>query len=65
MLPIAQCNKSCDYCENPLAAKELSRSLELHQLGGRKSLAKSQMAYFVKGKPDPTLYGGGKWGYKL
>ena len=61
--PKPACNKSCDYCKNPLATKENCRSMKLCQAGKRQSVG-SQMAYFEYGEPDYSLYGGGRWGYK-
>ena len=56
-----QCNRTCDYCKNPAAAKELaSRAARLSQSGG-----KGQLGSCV-GSMDSaySLYGGGRYGYK-
>ena len=61
-IPVPQCAKSCDFCENPTAAKERAKSAQIchvgHKYGSRMG------ASFRNGRVDPSLYGGGKWGYK-
>ena len=53
----------CDYCKNPASVKELARSARLCQTG-RKSLGTQIAANASFGRPDPMLYGGGKFGYE-
>lgn len=58
-----KCNKTCDFCKNPAAAKELAESARLCQTG-KKLLGSLVESSANLGKPDPSLYGGGKYGYR-
>ena len=62
--PRPECNKSCDFCQNPKTAKEQARNMKFCQTGKKKASLGSLSANFEYGVPDYSLYGGGRWGYK-
>ena len=61
--PKPNCQRSCDFCRDPLVVREAVRSMKLCQAGGTR-VGGTGMGNFEHGEPDWTLYGGGRWGYK-
>ena len=59
----SQCNKMCDYCKCPAGVKQLVKSLQL--CAGKSGGLGSRVGDSSKaGHPVPSLYGGGRFGYK-
>ena len=58
-----QCDKSCDFCHNPVTTKKHIE--QMMRMGSvRNTVSSTGAVFFELGKEDPDLYGGGKWGYK-
>ncbi|XP_064637483.1 ATP-dependent DNA helicase Q5-like isoform X2 [Lineus longissimus] len=62
---LPKCNKSCDYCKNPLSVEKDLEDLKRGAYGKATAKAKSSTMIVVESEePDPSLYGGGRKGAK-
>ena len=57
-----QCSWSCDYCKDPTATKEHTKNGNFLAVSKKSGRYGSTAGLY--GRPDPTLYGGGRWGHK-